>query len=403
MQFTIEDPPSPNVTDFPRYNRACYFLRLVDGQFQRTLQSMRSQIWSNVGTPQETRDWSRPDEWIPQILSGDEQILANRLWINSGGVVNPRHIDGEWRLSTHYQLVDVASDDVIHLTERGQDFMSNPLGATVQDIDYREGLLHLLSITSEHGPGKRSNFLPPFTEFLERYSNYRSENMFKWAWYDRTRNLVLRGLVARSGFTYEITQAGLSYLEQVAPMLAMTSSGPGMTSQTDIWRLIKVQSDEVRVLLRQALESMDPYAVEFLVKRLLEALEYENVEVTRRSGDGGVDVVADIEVGITPVREVVQVKRHKGNIQRRVLDELRGSLHRFDAMRGTVITTGDFSRGAQEAAFERGAPPITLIDGERLIDLLIEHDIGVKKRTVQLLDFDPTDLQNIEESQSDRD
>jgi hypothetical protein len=70
-------------------------------------------------------------------------------------------------------------------------------------------------------------------------------------------------------------------------------------------------------------------------------------------GDHGVIVVADIELGISSVREVVQAKRQKGSINRRVLDELRGSLHRFSAVRGTVITSG-----TKQAAFERGAAPI---------------------------------------------
>ena len=142
--------------------------------------------------------------------------------------------------------------------------------------------------------------------------------------------------------------------------------------------------------LRETLAEMNPYLVEKVIQRLLEEMGYDNVEVTNRSSDGGVDVVADIEVGITPVREVVQVKRHKGNIQRDVLDKLRGSLHRFDATRGTIITTGGFSKGAKAAAFESGAPPITLIDGDRLIELLIKHDIGVHKRSEQLLEFEPS-------------
>jgi restriction system protein len=108
-------------------------------------------------------------------------------------------------------------------------------------------------------------------------------------------------------------------------------------------------------------------------------MEYQNVEVTARSGDKGVDVVGEIEVGITSVKEVIQAKRTKSNIPRKVLDALRGSLHRFGAIRGTIITTSNFSKGAKEAAFEMGAPPITLINGDKLVDLLVEYEIGVEK------------------------
>ena len=62
---------------------------------------------------------------------------------------------------------------------------------------------------------------------------------------------------------------------------------------------------------------------------------------------------------------------------------LRGSLHRFKAQKGTIITTGDFGKGVKDAAFEMGAAPITLINGDTLIDLLIQHEIGVKKKAVE--------------------
>ena len=111
-----------------------------------------------------------------------------------------------------------------------------------------------------------------------------------------------------------------------------------------------------------------------------------HVQVTSPANDG--NLVADIELGITSVREVVQAKRHKKTIHRRVLDALRGFLHRYEAVRGTIITTSRFSKGSSKAAFERGAPPITLSDGERPIDLLIEHGIGVRMKGIEVLEVD---------------
>lgn len=384
--------PEPRVPLYPQNEQVRHFVRLMEGQSLRILHAMRETIYSNVGTPQETQDWSQPDEWIPIILVGDEQALAFHLWQRSGRAVNPRHVTGVWLLSSRYELLETDAYDLLHVTQAGQDFVDHPLGQTVQHIDYKEGLLHLLLIISEHGPGKRSDLVPTYSEFLERYSNYRSPRALGSVWYYRTRNLVERGLVIRSSVTYEVSQEGLAYLGRVSPLLECTSGEPITGPQTEIRRLLREQRSDVRERLREALVEMNPYAVEILVKRLLEAMEYENVEVTKRSGDGGVDVIADIEVGITLVREVVQVKRRRGNLQRRVLDELRGSLHRFDATRGTIITTGGFSRGAQEAAFERGAAPITLIDGDRLIDLLIEHEIGVRRRAIQLIEFESADF-----------
>ncbi len=134
---------------------------------------------------------------------------------------------------------------------------------------------------------------------------------------------------------------------------------------------------------------LDQFQVKLsLSKRLLEAMNYSDVEVTTRPGDGGVDVIAEIEHGITWVREVVQAKRHRHTVPRKNLDALRGSLYRFNAVRGTIITTSKFSKGTVDAAVASGTVPITLIDGARLVDLLVEHGIGVKKRNVELLDVD---------------
>ena len=59
-----------------------------------------------------------------------------------------------------------------------------------------------------------------------------------------------------------------------------------------------------------------------------------------------------------------------------------------NAVRGTIIATAPFSKGTAETAFATGAAPITLIDGNKLIDLLIEHGIGVKKNKIGVLSVD---------------
>lgn len=393
----MSDIPNVHVPHYPAYSVARSFLRLMGGQAIGTFMSMREIIWEHRGTPQENRDWSKPEEWIPALLQGGELTLAVRLWEGSNNTVNPRHLTGTWLLCSSYGLIEAGEDGVLAVTPDGCDFIEKPEGEIAQQIDHSEGLLHLLRFIAEHGPGKRSELLHYFADLLDRYSRVRSQAAVSSYWYARMRNLTERGLVTRSGITYEITQAGLAYLERVADLLdgGDTAEFPGPVH--DIGKLVKAQADTVRKQVREALYDIDPYSFEALIQRLLEAMGYENVTVTSRGGDGGVDVIADIEVGITLVREVVQVKRRQGSLHRPVLDQLRGSLHRFDAMRGTIITSGRFSRGVQEAAFERGAAPITLIDGDRLIDLLIEHKIGVRKRSVEVLEFEPADFVSEEE------
>ncbi len=188
--------------------------------------------------------------------------------------------------------------------------------------------------------------------------------------------------------------AGLTYLAANAVLLP----GPTVVAslRSDIHKLAKELRQEAREQLASHLAQMNPFKFEELIKLLLEEMGYDDVETTTPTNDKGVDVVANIELGISSVREVIQVKRHKGSLNRTVLDQLRGSLHRFNAVRGTVISTGKFSKGALEAAFERGAAPITLIDGDKLLDLLMERQIGVTKKSVEYYEFDPAKLAQFE-------
>lgn len=310
--------------------------------------------------------------------------MAEAIWKKTGGKVNPRHVYGHWLLACNYGLLEENASGQMCLTERGQDFVTHEQGDAVTLIDEGEGLLKILLIAAEKGTGRRGDFVSEWADYLQRYSRFGTDTTIKDTLRRRLQNLLDRRLLSRTGTTYSITDAGLAYLKQ--------TGGSEDTDSTNelqqILTLVKNQSVSIRASIRELLETMDPIAFEYLVKQLLEAMNYQNVAVTAPSNDKGIDVKADIEMGITSVREVVQAKRHKGNIQRPVFDALRGSLHRFDAVRGTIITTGDFSKGTTAAAVERGAAPITLINGEKLIDLLIEHKIGVRTRSVEILELD---------------
>lgn len=391
----MNSEPYVRVPFFPDYEEARTFLRLIEGYPRRLFLSMRNRIYAHRGTPQDTQDWTEPSSWIAALLTGEERKLAERLWVESKGIVNPRYLMGAWLLCTQedYLLLQTDSHDRIQITDAGRDFMDNPLGDTVKQIDYAEGLLHLLEIVSENGPGKRSDFIDHYSSFLAQYSDLRSPSVIKSNWYARMQNLVKRKLIERSGLTYQISATGLEYLEAVSHLLDASTASSGMPDPLrDIRRLLREQEEVVRKQIQETLLSMNAYLFEELIKRLLEAMGYVDVETTSRSNDGGVDVKGRIEVGITMVTEVVQVKRYHGSTGRPILDQLRGSLHRFDAMRGTIISTGKFSSGTKQAAFEKGAAPITLIDGDKLIDLLIEHEIGVRKEPIRLMKFERSDF-----------
>lgn len=374
----------------PTYPEARHFLRVLDGVPYVLYRNTYNEIWEQRGNPQAQVHWTNPDEWIAERLTGEEQTLAWRIWRESGQQLNPRHVYGHWYLVTKHDLL-AKDNGILCVTERGRRFQEEPTGQTVAEIDSFEGLLTVLKVVAERGPGKRSAFLPDYAAFCQTYTSYQSEAVLKGSLYDRLVNLIDRGYVARSGQTYEITIAGLTYLDTYAALIPGGSTATKST-QSELRKLTREISQQAREQLVERLSAMDPFKFEALIKFLLEEMGYTDVKVTSPTNDKGIDVVANIELGISSVREVVQVKRHKGNINRKVLDQLRGSLHRFNAVRGTIISTGGFSKGTSEAAFERGAAPITLIDGKKLLQLLEEYEIGLSKNSVEYVEFDESKL-----------
>ena len=383
---------------FPSYTYVRGLLSVLDNLPRSDIQGLLNSLAELRGTPQEPEDWSDPDEWIERKLQGNSRNLAKAIWDKSHHRVNPRHLYGSWYLVKGYGLLTEDAQGILHVTEYGQDFLDNQTGETVVYVDQGEGLIRLLGILVEKGAGKRGQFLPEWTTYLQAYSNFGTDSTFKDTLRRRLANLVERELVTRSGNIYQISPNGLAYLEQVGregpPSLAETSEFQAL------YQLAEKQRQTTREELGKQLSKIDPFQFEHLIRHLLEEMGYQNVEVTSPTNDKGVDVVANIELGITAVREVIQVKRHAANIQRPVLDALRGSLHRFGAVRGTIITTGDFSKGTKDAAFEAGAAPITLINGQKLIDLLIEYGLGVRKKTIEVWELDEQSLVAGEEEET---
>ena len=368
---------------FPKYGEVRHVLKIWPGRPKSQITRLHSALAQLRGTPQDPVAWTDPAAWIPERLSGDALDLANAIWTGSGRTVNPRHTIGHWLLIQKYELLVEGSDGKLVLTNRGRDFVEHKQGETVAFLDNQEGLVELIGIVADQGPARRGGLVGPWAEYLDRHSNFGSDSVIRDSLSRRLTNLLDRALVDRERTRYSVTDAGRTYLERV---------GRSDDELKRIRRLAMERERSVRESMKEHLFQMAPNKFEQLVGRLLEEMGYQNVEVVGRSGDGGVDVVADIELGVTSVREVVQAKRHRGTIQRKELDALRGSLHRFDAVRGSIVATSRFARGAVKEAFAKGVAPITLIDGDNLIDMLIEHGLGVRTRSIEVLELDPDGL-----------
>lgn len=131
--------------------------------------------------------------------------------------------------------------------------------------------------------------------------------------------------------------------------------------------------DPTKAVLEQVLE-LDDKEFEILVGHLLTALGFEGSEVVGKTGDGGVDATGELNVSnLAKVKVFVQAKRYKlgKRISANTVKALRASIPQNG--QGAFITTADFQRQAFDVALEIGFPRIGLINGEQLVDLLVEH------------------------------
>lgn len=138
---------------------------------------------------------------------------------------------------------------------------------------------------------------------------------------------------------------------------------------------IKKHNASIRKRLRERLMALDPDLFEHLIGRVLGCMGFEDLQVTKRSHDGGVDVRGVLIVGnAVRTRMAVQAKRWKGSVGSKIVTQLRGSL--LPNEQGLIVTTGKFSGPAREEAQHHQKQPIDLVDGEGLIDLLFSYRLA---------------------------
>jgi restriction system protein len=132
--------------------------------------------------------------------------------------------------------------------------------------------------------------------------------------------------------------------------------------------------------LQSQLAKTDPFRFEQVVLDLLVAMGYggsrkEAAAVTRKTGDEGIDgVINEDRLGLDVI--YVQAKRWKGNVGRQEIQSFVGALAGKKASKGVFITTSEFNGNATDYA-EGLHQKVILIDGRRLAELMIEHNIGV--------------------------
>lgn len=158
------------------------------------------------------------------------------------------------------------------------------------------------------------------------------------------------------------------------------AAGAGDADRDDVTApIFSPEPDDVtwKEQLLTHLMSMQPDAFERLSSRLLREAGVDNVTVTGKSGDGGIDGRGVLRVGLVSFPVFFQSKRYQGSVGSGIVRDFRGAMAgRGD--KGFLITTGTFTPEAKKEANRDGVPPVDLIDGDRLCDLLKDYELGVR-------------------------
>lgn len=159
--------------------------------------------------------------------------------------------------------------------------------------------------------------------------------------------------------------------------IEISPANPPLSGDDDIEPL-----GDWRDQLLRALRAMQPAGFERLCQRLLRESGFVKVEVTGKSGDGGIDGVGVLRMNLISFQVLFQCKRYAGSVSSPTVRDFRGAMQ-GRADKGLIITTGTFTADARREATRDGAPAIDLVDGELLCELLKEKQLGVSVREIR--------------------
>jgi restriction system protein len=138
------------------------------------------------------------------------------------------------------------------------------------------------------------------------------------------------------------------------------------------------------LLLRIA--ALTPSGFEQLCKRVLRESGFSEVHVTGQSGDGGIDGNGILQVNeLVSFRVLFQCKKYQSPVGVAAIRDFRGAMTgRTD--KGIFLTTSSFTTEAEREAVRDGAPPLELVNGQKLVTLMERLGLGLKPRTVYDVD-----------------
>jgi restriction system protein len=210
-----------------------------------------------------------------------------------------------------------------------------------------------------------------------------------WSVTDYGRSLTQSDMAAIPAQSRAISRRNKAQLTPQPDIGDLTSSEDDSLPAEIVEPFKSVTFEDWRDKLLQVIQAMPPANFERLSQRILRESGFSQVEVTGKSGDGGIDGIGVLAISLLSFQVFFQCKRYKGSVGASDIRNFRGAMMgRTD--KGLFITTGSFTPEARKEATRDGAPVLDLIDGEKLCKLLKDLGLGVSTKQVEEVSIDDT-------------
>lgn len=239
----------------------------------------------------------------------------------------------------------------------------------------------LLEQTNKNGQSKVRNQIAWARMYLVHSGHIDSSLRGVWRLTEKGQHEDLRSLDVASLFkgvqsTFKGSQEEGSQEE---------GSSPKNSPSVEVTEM-RLEAEETALL--PVIKSLSAEGFERLCQRLLREYGFQNVRVTGRSGDGGIDGEGILEINpLLSFKVLFQCKRYHGSVGASMIRDFRGALI-GKADKGILLTTGSFTMDAKREAIRDGANPIELVDGEKLVRMFEKLELGVKPKIVYVVDRD---------------
>jgi restriction system protein len=142
----------------------------------------------------------------------------------------------------------------------------------------------------------------------------------------------------------------------------------------------EIMTADYRGDLLNLIKSLPASGFERLAQRVLRESGFQQVVVTGQSGDGGIDGIGVLQINpFVTFNVLFQCKRYQGSVTPSQIRDFRGAMM-GRADKGIIITTGTFTLEAKKEARRDGVPPIELVDGEALVRMFEQLELGLLPR-----------------------